>query len=194
MGPSWRGSPTAWRRGKRAAIDHVGDVVDVPMRMLRLVMHGELERTEAFLFDLARFQAQAGNAQRIEPSLHVGQRHAGVEGFLPANSPGTIEHWLRNDHYKTEEEFVYAIADAMHEEYKAIADAGLILQLDDPGLPDGFGIHADMTVEEYRKFAEQRVDQLQRLENADVRIVGSVENHDRCLQLIDKGERRRSSI
>ena len=53
---------------------------------------------------------------------------------------------------------VFAIADAMREEYKAIADAGLIVQLDDPGFPDGFVIHADMSVPEYRKFLEVRVE------------------------------------
>ena len=80
------------------------------------------------------------------------------EGFLSAISPGSVEHYVRNRYYKTEEEFLYAIADAMHEEYKLIAAAGLILQLDDPGLPDGFGIHADMSVAEYRRFAEVRVE------------------------------------
>ena len=83
---------------------------------------------------------------------------ASTEGFLSSLAPGTIEHWLRNEHYKTDEEFVFAIADAMHEEYKAIADAGLIVQLDDPGLPDGFMIHPDMSMAEYRKFLEVRVE------------------------------------
>ena len=63
------------------------------------------------------------------------------EAFLPANSPGTIEHWLRNEYYPSDEAFLYAIADAMHEEYKAIVDAGLILQIDDPDLPDAWQIY-----------------------------------------------------
>ena len=54
-----------------------------------------------------------------------------VEGFLPAIAPGTIEHWLFNEYYKSDEEFLYAIADAMHEEYRAITEAGLNLQIDD---------------------------------------------------------------
>ena len=45
------------------------------------------------------------------------------EAYVPANSPGTIEHWLRNQYYKTEEEFVEAIAETMRTEYKAIVDA-----------------------------------------------------------------------
>ncbi|HLF79465.1 MAG TPA: hypothetical protein VJB57_18440, partial [Dehalococcoidia bacterium] len=84
----------------------------------------------------------------------------GIEGYLPAVAPGTMEHWLRNEYYKTEEEFLYAIADAMAEEYKAITDAGFILQIDDPDLPDGWQMYPDMTREEYHKYADLRVEAL----------------------------------
>jgi 5-methyltetrahydropteroyltriglutamate--homocysteine methyltransferase len=82
------------------------------------------------------------------------------EGVLTALAPGTIEHWLRNEYYKSTEEFLFAIADAMHEEYKAITDAGFVLQLDDPDLPDGFQVHPELTPDEYIKFAELRVEAL----------------------------------
>ena len=65
--------------------------------------------------------------------------------FLPANSPGTIEHWLVNEYYKTDEEFVFAIADVMHQEYQAIVDAGFLLQIDDPDLPDGWNCLPEIT-------------------------------------------------
>jgi 5-methyltetrahydropteroyltriglutamate--homocysteine methyltransferase len=77
---------------------------------------------------------------------------------LTALAPATIEHWMRNQYYTTQEELLFAIADAMHEEYKAIAGAGIILQIDDPDLPDGFHVYPDMSVEEYRKFAAVRVE------------------------------------
>src|SRR5574341_1218394 len=48
------------------------------------------------------------------------------EAFLPAIAPGTIEHWMKNDYYPTDEAYLVAIADAMHEEYKAIVDAGFL--------------------------------------------------------------------
>ena len=80
--------------------------------------------------------------------------------FLPANSPGTIEHWMANEHYKTDEEFVFAIAEAMHEEYRAIVEAGFLLQIDDPDLPDGWNCLPDITLPEYRKYATVRVDAL----------------------------------
>jgi 5-methyltetrahydropteroyltriglutamate--homocysteine methyltransferase len=87
----------------------------------------------------------------------------GVEGpepFLPAVAPGTIEHWMKNEYYRSDEEFLNAIADAMHEEYKTITDAGFLLQIDDPDLADAWQIHGEMSVPEYRKFAELRIDAL----------------------------------
>jgi 5-methyltetrahydropteroyltriglutamate--homocysteine methyltransferase len=80
--------------------------------------------------------------------------------FLPANSPGTIEHWMANEYYKSDEEFVFAIADAMHEEYRSIVDAGFLLQIDDPDLPDGWNCLPDITLPEYRKYATVRVEAL----------------------------------
>ena len=69
-----------------------------------------------------------------------------------AVAPGSIEHWLWNEYYPTEEEFLYAIADAMHEEYKAIADAGFILQIDDPDMFDAWQINTEHDVPAYRDF------------------------------------------
>jgi 5-methyltetrahydropteroyltriglutamate--homocysteine methyltransferase len=83
-----------------------------------------------------------------------------AEAYLPANTPGTIEHWMANEYYKSDEEFVYAIADAMHEEYKAITDAGFQLQIDDPDLPDGWNCMPSISVADYRKYATLRVDAL----------------------------------
>jgi 5-methyltetrahydropteroyltriglutamate--homocysteine methyltransferase len=81
-----------------------------------------------------------------------------VEPFLPAVAPGTIEHWLYNQHYASDEEFLFALADAMHHEYKAITDAGLNLQIDDPDLPDGWQMFPEMSVEDYRAYASVRVE------------------------------------
>jgi 5-methyltetrahydropteroyltriglutamate--homocysteine methyltransferase len=67
---------------------------------------------------------------------------------------------MLNEHYKSDEEFVFAIADAMHEEYQAIVDAGFLLQIDDPDLPDGWNCLPDITLPEYRKYAAMRVEAL----------------------------------
>jgi 5-methyltetrahydropteroyltriglutamate--homocysteine methyltransferase len=85
---------------------------------------------------------------------------ADIEPYLPAVAPGTIEHWLRNDYYPTDEAYLAAIADAMHDEYKAITDAGFVLQIDDPDLPDAWNIYPEMSVVDYRKFAQLRIDAL----------------------------------
>ena len=66
---------------------------------------------------------------RISPEAFAA---AGVEeGFMSSVAPGSASR-IGNKFYKTEEELLYACADAMREEYKAILDAGLVLQLDDP--------------------------------------------------------------
>jgi 5-methyltetrahydropteroyltriglutamate--homocysteine methyltransferase len=87
--------------------------------------------------------------------------HDYVDAFLPVVAPASA-YWLENEHYGTEEEFVYALADALHEEYKGIIDAGLLLQVDDAVLMH----EADSIMslggswEDYRKWAELRVDAL----------------------------------
>lgn len=96
----------------------------------------------------------------IENFKAVLDRTGAAYGFLPANTPGTVEHWLGNDHYSSTEKFVFAIADVMREEYKAITDAGLLLQIDDPDLPDCWNCLPDMSVPEYLKYAALRIEAL----------------------------------
>lgn len=83
-----------------------------------------------------------------------------AEPFLSAIAPGTVEHWLANDHYTGQESFLTAIAEVMRSEYKAITDAGVILQVDDPDLPDGWQVHPEMDVTAYRAFAQLRIEAL----------------------------------
>ena len=85
----------------------------------------------------------------------------GVEqGFMTSIAPGSAAR-IGNDYYKTDEEFVYACADAMREEYKAILDAGLILQLDDPAIAENWDmINPAPSAEAYRKFSMIRVEAL----------------------------------
>ena len=81
------------------------------------------------------------------------------DAFMCVLAPGWLEHWMYNEYYKSDEEYLFAIAAAMHHEYKAIIDAGFILQLDDPGLPDTYDmIVPTPSIEDYRRFAEIRVD------------------------------------
>jgi 5-methyltetrahydropteroyltriglutamate--homocysteine methyltransferase len=84
------------------------------------------------------------------------------EAFMPAISPSNIEDWQRNVYYKTQEEYVFAIAEAMREEYRAIVDAGFLLQIDDPRLVTYYIIHPEASVADCRKWAEIRVAALNR--------------------------------
>ncbi len=80
------------------------------------------------------------------------------EGFLAALSPASCAR-LANDFYTSDEEYLFAAADAMREEYKAILDAGLILQIDDPSLAESWDqVNPEPSLEDYLKFLELRVE------------------------------------
>jgi len=81
-----------------------------------------------------------------------------AEAFMPASSPTNIEAQRKNEYYPTEEAFVYAIADAMREEYNAIVAAGFLLQVDDPRLVTYYNSTPGSTVEQCRRWAELRVE------------------------------------
>ena len=84
-----------------------------------------------------------------------------VETFMCVLAPGWLEHFFLNEYYATDEEYIFALAEAMRPEYKAIVDAGFVLQIDDPALPDTFDmIVPNPSIAEYRKFAEVRVEAL----------------------------------
>jgi 5-methyltetrahydropteroyltriglutamate--homocysteine methyltransferase len=83
------------------------------------------------------------------------------ETFMCVLAPGWLEHFFLNEYYPNDEEYIFALADAMRLEYKAIVDAGFVLQIDDPALPDTYDmIVPNPGIDEYRKFAEVRVDAL----------------------------------
>jgi len=83
------------------------------------------------------------------------------DGFLTAASPGVVSLFFRNDYYKDEETYLYAIADAMRHEYETIARAGITLQVDCPDLGMGRHIqHADLSLAEWRKKAQLHVEAL----------------------------------
>jgi 5-methyltetrahydropteroyltriglutamate--homocysteine methyltransferase len=81
------------------------------------------------------------------------------EAFVPVLAPGWLDHFIFNEYYKTEEEFLFALADALREEYRAVIAAGFLLQIDDPGLPDWWDmLKPEPSVEAYRRFARLRID------------------------------------
>jgi 5-methyltetrahydropteroyltriglutamate--homocysteine methyltransferase len=82
------------------------------------------------------------------------------EAFMPAASPTNIESQRQNEYYPTQEAYLHAIADAMREEYRAIVDAGFILQIDDPRLVTYYVANPGLSIEQCRKWAELRVEVL----------------------------------
>lgn len=84
--------------------------------------------------------------------------HGAAEAFVPAISPVDVAGNQKNEHYKTDEDFLYAVADAMNEEYRAIVDAGFVLQIDDPHLVTHYVKSPDLGMDEYRKWAERQVE------------------------------------
>jgi methionine synthase II (cobalamin-independent) len=82
-------------------------------------------------------------------------------GFLPVVAPASAVPRHQNEFYKSDEEFFFALADALREEYAAIINAGLYLQVDDAFLPYMYDVaFADQPIENFRKWAALRIDAL----------------------------------
>jgi 5-methyltetrahydropteroyltriglutamate--homocysteine methyltransferase len=83
------------------------------------------------------------------------------EAFICVYAPGWLDHFIFNEFYATDEEFVFALADALRDEYRAVVDAGFILQIDDPGVATSWDmIKPEPTLAEYRKYLKLRIDAL----------------------------------
>lgn len=90
----------------------------------------------------------------------AGEARGAEEVFMTAVSPSDVEGQQPNEFYESEEAYLYAIADAMHEEYQAIVDAGIVLQIDDPRLLTYYISKPGLSVADCRKWAELRVEAL----------------------------------
>jgi 5-methyltetrahydropteroyltriglutamate--homocysteine methyltransferase len=121
---------------------------------------GQAGRTQAFCvgpLEYTGYDALAADIENLTAAVD-GVRVAGT--FMNANTPGTIEHWLHDEYYGDARAFLFAIAEAMRVEYLAIVEAGFMLQIDDPDLPDGWQMYPEMSVAEYRDYARLRVEAL----------------------------------
>ena len=78
--------------------------------------------------------------------------------FVPAIASSYIAATFANEHYRSHEEYEQAVSNAMREEYKAIVDAGFILQIDDPRLVTYYMMHPELSVADCRKWAAARVE------------------------------------
>ena len=107
------------------------------------------------------YQGQAAMAREIEVFRAALGAHPPQDAFLTTTAPASLEPYRKNEFYKSEEEFVYAIADAMRTEYQMIAKAGFLVQVDDawiPALWDRIGIKMGLAA--FKKYCMMRVEAL----------------------------------
>ena len=102
--------------------------------------------------DIKNLKAGVARAKDRFPSLAA---------FLPVVAPASALPGAKNEHYKDEETFLFALANALHDEYKSVVNAGLDVQIDDAFLPY---MHErmvpPMTNADYRRWAQMRIDAL----------------------------------
>ena len=103
-----------------------------------------------------------GAATADVDNLRAALAQAGrIEAFMSAASPGVVSLFFRNDHYPSQEAYLFAIAEAMRQEYEAVANAGIVLQIDCPDLAMGRHIqYAGLSLAEFRKRAGMHVEAL----------------------------------
>jgi len=83
-----------------------------------------------------------------------------IDAFMPSVSPSSCVGLMQNRHYKTDEEHLFAVAEALRQEYLAIIDAGFMLQIDDPRLAMYYMLSPEQTVEQTRAWAQRRIEAL----------------------------------
>lgn len=104
--------------------------------------------------DFASIQRDIANLKAALSSVSV------EEAFLPVVAAASTAYDAVNEYYPTEKEYVYAIADALRTEYRAIHDAGLILQVDDAVLANMYDHYVEQSPEKYRQWAGLRIEAL----------------------------------
>jgi 5-methyltetrahydropteroyltriglutamate--homocysteine methyltransferase len=91
-------------------------------------------------------------------ALKTALKGKSADGFIAALGPLSLGAAAYNEHYANETDYMMAVADLMREEYKAITDAGLIVQVDEPEFATSWMFYPDWSVEQYRKFLGQMVE------------------------------------
>jgi 5-methyltetrahydropteroyltriglutamate--homocysteine methyltransferase len=114
----------------------------------------------AFCTGPLAYTGQAEVQRDIENLKAAGSQAGAVELCMTALAPPIMTYFLNNEHYANDNDFLFAIAEAMNEEYRAIADSGIVLQLDEPALATNWHYLTEMTIEDYRRWLAVRVEAL----------------------------------
>ena len=108
-----------------------------------------------------KYKGQAAVRKDIEIFKGALQGAKVEAGFLPVVAPASAVPRSKNEYYKTEQEFLFALADALREEYSAIIDAGLYVQVDDAFLPYMYDVaFGGKDLAKFREWAALRVEAL----------------------------------
>lgn len=122
---------------------------------------GQIKQSRPHWLATAPISYRGEDALKREINIFRSVVGADTEAFITSTAPASLEPYRRNEYYKTQEEFVFAIAEAMRTEYQAIVAAGFILQIDDAWLValwDRIGIQ--MGLDAFRKYCEVRIEAL----------------------------------
>ncbi len=139
--PTRRSGSAAWRSARArgpSPFSNTRETSDFPEYYQSAVAEQVSARRRRALHGLRRadhLQRPRAAQSAISTTLKAALNGVNAtEAFVPAIAPSNIETTTPNEYYQTDEEYVFAIAEAMREEYKAIVDAGFLLQIDDPRL------------------------------------------------------------
>jgi 5-methyltetrahydropteroyltriglutamate--homocysteine methyltransferase len=108
------------------------------------------------------YTGQAALQRDIDNTRHALNGTQVTEAFLPVAAPASVEAGRTNEHYASEEEFVFALAEAMRVEYETIVNAGLLVQVDDAFIPYNYErfLVQGKSMAEYLKHCELRIEAL----------------------------------
>ena len=138
----------AWADANASIFGYVEDTYFWSPVLTQPVVTGPLRyKPEAVQRDIANLK----DALRDNPAL---------EAFMPVVAPASIEVGLGNEYYATHDELMRALADTIRQEYKAIIDAGFILQVDDAWVPAAWDRSPEFDLDSYRRYAQDSIEVL----------------------------------
>ena len=155
-------SPVSFRGATRDSLAFAGAYED--MKLMLAGRSGELvpkraARPKAFVCAAPIRYVGHDEVRADVANLKAALQGVNVEeAFLTAISPSNLELYYENRHYASDEEYLAALADAMHEEYAAIVEGGFVLQIDDPRMATHYNRTPGASVEDCRKFIGLRVE------------------------------------
>jgi 5-methyltetrahydropteroyltriglutamate--homocysteine methyltransferase len=107
-----------------------------------------------------RYTGQAQLAADLANLKAAAARASRTDVFMPSVSPSSCVGLMENRHYESDEEHLFAVAEALREEYQAIVRAGFLLQIDDPRLAMHYMLSPQETVDDARSWARRRIEAL----------------------------------